>query len=188
MTKGTALFDTVTISGTRADVRASRAGCAHRLLSADGVRRPIAIRAAAPACAQYGGGVVDMDDGVVTFKGGSISNTKAVRAPSASCAFARRGMVCYARCSTAGGWRARCGTRMLRRVVYGVRPHAAGVERVSTPFFIVAEGATPSGRGVLHSGARGVRCTMRLRSSCTAWRGFPTGGCSHRGIPCAEAT
>ncbi len=34
---------------------------------------------AAPACAQdYG--VVSMEDGAVTFKGGSISNSKAVRA------------------------------------------------------------------------------------------------------------
>jgi hypothetical protein len=32
---------------------------------------------AAPACAQNGGGVVMMFDGAVTFKGGSISNTKA---------------------------------------------------------------------------------------------------------------
>jgi hypothetical protein len=37
--------------------------------------------------AQFGsGGVVHMEDGTVTFKGGSISNSKAVRAPSASCA------------------------------------------------------------------------------------------------------
>ena len=40
---------------------------------------------AAPACAQFRGGVVRMDDGAVTFKGGSISkNSTAVRAPSAS--------------------------------------------------------------------------------------------------------
>ncbi len=57
-------------------------------MSADGVRRPIAIRAAAPACAQNNGGVVDMDGGAVMFKGGSISDSKAVREPSATCASA----------------------------------------------------------------------------------------------------
>jgi hypothetical protein len=46
--------------------------------------------AAASACAQYGGGVVRMDDGAVTFKGGSIANSTAgVRAPSACCIGAR---------------------------------------------------------------------------------------------------
>ncbi len=89
-------------------------------VSADGMRRPIAIGVAAPACAQYDGGVVRMSDGAVTFKGGSISNTKAVRAPSVRCASLRRGMV-LARCGTADGWRALCGARMLRRVVHGVR-------------------------------------------------------------------
>jgi hypothetical protein len=49
-------------------------------VSADGMRRPIAIGVAAPACAQDSGGVVRMVDGAVTFKGGSISNSKAVRA------------------------------------------------------------------------------------------------------------
>jgi hypothetical protein len=72
--------------------------------------------------------------------------------------------------------------RRTHAAASGVRrtAHAAGVERGSTPLFIVAEGATPSGRGVLHSG---VRCTLRLRSSCTAWRAFQTEGCMHRGIP-----
>ncbi len=96
---------------------------------ADGVRRPIAIAVAAPACAQDGGGgVVRMNDGAVTFKGGAISNSKAAVRPAR---VARpRAMIWYvARCGTADGWRARCGARMLRRVVYGVRPHAAGVER-----------------------------------------------------------
>ncbi len=81
-------------------------------VSADGVRRPIAMGVAAPAGAQDYGGVVHMVDGAVTFKGGSISNSTAVRAPSASRASARR---------TADGWRARCGARMLPREVYGVR-------------------------------------------------------------------
>ena len=38
MVKGTALFDTVAISGTEATVRASWAGCALERVSADGVR------------------------------------------------------------------------------------------------------------------------------------------------------
>ena len=65
--------------------------CGERV-SADGVRRPIAVGVAALACAQDFGGVVRMDDGAVTFKGGSISNTTAVRAPNASCA--SRAVVC----------------------------------------------------------------------------------------------
>ncbi len=63
---------------------------------------------AAMAGAQnYGsGGVVRMEDGAVTFKGGSISNSTAVRAPSASRASARRGgMVCCA--VRHGRWMAR---------------------------------------------------------------------------------
>jgi hypothetical protein len=73
--------------------------------SADGMRRLIALGVAAPACAQDGGGVVRMEDGAVTFKGGSISNSTAVRAPSASRASARRGMVCCA--LRHGRWMAR---------------------------------------------------------------------------------
>jgi hypothetical protein len=66
-------------------------------VSADGVRRPIELGVAALAGAQDSdGGVVRMRDGAVTFKGGSISNSTAVRAPSASRASARGGMVCCA--------------------------------------------------------------------------------------------
>jgi hypothetical protein len=79
MARGTALFDTVAISGTAAEVRAGRTGCVVGRVWADGVRRPIAMGVAAPACAQYGGGVVDMSDGAVTFTGGTISNSTAVR-------------------------------------------------------------------------------------------------------------
>ena len=71
---------------------------------------------------------------------------------------------------------------MTRRVVYGVRPHAAGVERVSTPFFIVAEGATPSGRGVLHSNARAA-CAAR----CACARHAPRGEGSKWKDACIEA-
>ena len=55
MTKATALFDTVAISGTDGWVRAGRGGDARRggcvvePVSADGVRRPVAIGVAAPA-------------------------------------------------------------------------------------------------------------------------------------------
>ncbi len=91
-------------------------------VSADGVRRPIAMGVAAPAGAQDYGGVVRMDDGAVTFKGGSIANSTAVRACAERESRGPRAVVWYvARCGTADGWRARCGARMLRRVVYGVR-------------------------------------------------------------------
>jgi hypothetical protein len=83
MTKGTALFDTVAISGTEAIVRAGRAGCA---VGADvggrGATADCNGRGCA-GCAQRCGGVVLMDDGAVTFKGGSISNSTAVRATCA---------------------------------------------------------------------------------------------------------
>jgi hypothetical protein len=59
MIKGTALFDTVPISGTRAWVRAAGRECV--------------------GC-EHGGGVVGMLDGDIKFKGGMISNTTAVRA------------------------------------------------------------------------------------------------------------
>ena len=54
--------------------------------------RPICGGRGCAGCAQYGnGGVVRMDDGAVTFQGGTISNTKAVRA---RVAFARRKCSC----------------------------------------------------------------------------------------------
>jgi hypothetical protein len=125
-------------------------------VSADGVRRPIAMGVPASACAQNNGGVVRMEDGAVTFKGGSISNTKAVvRAPSASRASARRGMVCCA--VRHGRWMA----RMVRRthaaaqqccMVYGA---CGGSGACEYAFRIVGEGATPSGRGVLHTALAG---------------------------------
>jgi hypothetical protein len=70
-------------------------------------------------CAQIDGGVVAMSDGAVTFKGGSISETKAAVRARPLCL--RAVVWNVARCGTADGWRARCGARMLRRVVYGVR-------------------------------------------------------------------
>jgi hypothetical protein len=127
MGKGTALFDGVAISGTEAEVRVGRPGCVVGRVSADGVRGRLQLAWQRRLCAvqrrgaQDVGGVVRMLDGAVTFKGGSISNSKAtVRAPSASCASPRRGMVCCA--ARHGRWMgARRGARMLRRVVYGVR-------------------------------------------------------------------
>jgi hypothetical protein len=108
MVDGAVTFKGGSISNSKA-VRAARRGDASRTdaqlgrVSADGVRRPISIRAAAPACAQDSGGVVDMSGGAVMFKGGSISNsTAAVRAPSAS--RASRAVVWYvSRCGTADG-------------------------------------------------------------------------------------
>ena len=171
MTKGTALFDTVAISGTETQVRAGQGGCA---VGADVGGRgagPIAMGRGCAGCAQDGGGVVDMDDGAVTFKGGSISNSRAVRAPSASRASARRGMVCCA--VRHGRWMART-VRRTHAAASGVRctAHAAGVERVRTPFESLAKGRP-------HRDAEcctpRVRDTMRVRSAHTAWRGFQTG-------------
>ncbi len=115
MDKGTALFDAVAISGTAARVRA---GLVRRCAVWAGVGgRGATADCDGRGCAQDYGGVVRMGDGAVTFKGGSISNSTAVRAPSAS--GASRAIIWYvARRRTSDGWRAR---RMLRRVVYGVR-------------------------------------------------------------------
>jgi hypothetical protein len=159
--KGTALFDTVAISGTTATVRigvgpdaAVGAGVGGRGAG------PIAIGVAAPACAQFGGGVVKMDDGAVTFKGGSISNTKAtVRAPSARGASPAPwyGMLrgaAWPMDGAHGAAHACCGERCT---VYGACGRRGACEDACR---IVAEGATPS----------------------------ETEGCMHRGIPCAEAT
>ena len=92
MAKGTALFDAVAISDAEAGVRAGRRCEPGPMPAGAGVggrgARPICGGLGCTGCAQYGnGGVVRMDDGAVTFKGGTISNTKAVRA---RVAFARR--------------------------------------------------------------------------------------------------
>ena len=122
MTKGTALFDTVAISGTETQVRAGQGGCAVRADVGGRGAGPFAIGVNCAGCAQFFGlgGVVRMDDGAVTFRGGSISNSTAVRAPSASGA-SRVVEWHVARCGTADGWRARCGARMLRHVVHSIR-------------------------------------------------------------------
>jgi hypothetical protein len=80
MTAGTALFDAVAISGTEAKARAGLvrrcavgAGVGGRGALADCSTRGCA------GCAQQSGGVVRMEDGTVTFKGGSISNSTAAR-------------------------------------------------------------------------------------------------------------
>jgi hypothetical protein len=95
---------TVAISSTTAKVRASRAGRAVGAGVGGRGARADCNRRVCAGCAQWvggNGGVVSMDDGAVTFKGGSISNTKAaVRAPSARRASARRGMV---RCAVRHG-------------------------------------------------------------------------------------
>ena len=80
MDKGTVLFDGVTISNTEAaEVRVGGqrwvlGGCAWVVRDGRGVGRSGCL-----GCVQRGGGVVDMGDGVVIFKGGTITNTKAVR-------------------------------------------------------------------------------------------------------------
>ncbi len=85
MKTGTAMFDTVAISDTRAYVRAGRAGEAMRvgpMRCGGGCRRTgcgaDCKRCGCVGCAQHGGGVVSMAGGAVTFKGGSISNIRAV--------------------------------------------------------------------------------------------------------------
>jgi hypothetical protein len=81
MDKGTALFDTVAISGPEAK---ARTGLVRRCAVGAGVggrgARTDCNGRGWVGCAQFGGGVVRMDDGAVTFKGGSISNSIAVRA------------------------------------------------------------------------------------------------------------
>ncbi len=85
--KGTALFDAVAISGTDAGVRGGAGRrcesgrCAHGAGVGGRVAGPIAASVGCVGCAQTGGGgVVRISDGAVTFKGGTISNSKAVRA------------------------------------------------------------------------------------------------------------
>jgi hypothetical protein len=87
MEKGTALFDSVAISDISGSVRARRIRDASRAGRAVGAgfggrgARADCNRRGCAGCAQDDGGVVRMDDGAITFKGGSISNTKAVRSP-----------------------------------------------------------------------------------------------------------
>jgi hypothetical protein len=160
-------------------------------VSADGVRRPIAIRVAASACAQNSGGVVRMSvslsGGAVTFKGGSISNSTAWVRPARVARPARRGKVCCA--VRHGRWKART-VRRTHAAASGVRRTAACGRSGACEYAFLyrCRRADPIGtRSAAQQRARGVRRTMRLHSSCTAWRGFPTEGCMHRGILCAEA-
>jgi hypothetical protein len=79
MDKGTALFDGVAISGTEAAVRAGGRRWVSGPMRVGGGgggvgRRRRRVRL---GCAQGGGGVIWMYDGEVTFKGGTITNTKA---------------------------------------------------------------------------------------------------------------
>ena len=82
--KGTALFDTVAIFDTEArnSVREGRAVMSRADARGAGVGGRGADRCGGYCCLGYAqdGGVVRMVDGVVTFKGGTISNTKAVSA------------------------------------------------------------------------------------------------------------
>jgi hypothetical protein len=108
MDKGAALFDGVAIFGTGASVRAGgRRWVSGPMREGGGGgglgRRRRRVRL---GCAQYGG-VVRMIDGAVTFKGGTITNTKAVR--------------------TGHDARSHAGTacRMLRRLHQGSGAHLA---------------------------------------------------------------
>jgi hypothetical protein len=187
MAKGNALFDAVAISGTAAGVRAgrggdaSRAGCAVAVgVGGRGATADCNTRGCA-GCAQggydNGGGVVRMYDGAVTFKGGSISDSTAVRAPSASCA--TRAVVWYvARCGTADGWRARCGARMLRRVVYGVR-------RMRPEWSVGVRLCLSLPKGQRHRDAE--CCTAACAARCACARHAPRGELSKRKDACIEA-
>jgi hypothetical protein len=88
-----------------------------------------------------------------------------------------RAVVWYvARCGTTDEWRARCGERCT---AYGACGRSGACEYA---FRIVAEGATPSGRGGLHSGARAA-CAAR----CACARHTPRGELSQRKDACIEA-
>jgi hypothetical protein len=122
-------------------------------------------------CAQWGG-VVHMErsfeDGAVTFKGGSISNTKAaVRAPSASCASPRRGMVCCA--VRHGRWMART-VRRTHAAASGVRStaHAAGVESALYAASSCRIGACCIGASARVACCIGARCMLQSASACVA--------------------
>jgi hypothetical protein len=107
MTKGTALFDTVTISGTEAGVRASRAGCAQMgCVSADGMRDRLRRAWLRRLCAgrrrrgfhrgwhRHVQGRLDLEQ----YGGACAQRELRVRRP--------RAVVWYvARCGTADGWR-----------------------------------------------------------------------------------
>ncbi len=102
MAKGTALFDAVAISDTETfNVRYWQFGAASRGRCALGQGFTDAVPG--------NGGVVRMDDGAVTFKGGTISNTKAVRV----CAL--RSLVARRKCSFFGA--ARCPRCCMPRIV-----------------------------------------------------------------------
>ena len=103
--------------------------------------RPICGGRGCAGCAQRGGGVVDMDDGAVTFKGGTISRTFAVRAlrshvacRKCSCLtlHAAHAGACHVMACHADGGRAQCSAGVLQCTLYVVRCalHAAGVERM----------------------------------------------------------
>ncbi len=82
MGKGTALFDAVAISNTKAKVRAGRRCKSGRCTLGEGVCGRGVRPCGAPGCigcGQMGGGVVGMLDGAITLKGGTISNSSAVR-------------------------------------------------------------------------------------------------------------
>jgi hypothetical protein len=119
---GTALFDAVETSGTEAAVRAGLmwrcavgAGVGGRGARADCNGRGCAgwcagrRRGAHARWGRHVQGRLDLEQ-----QGGGACAWRESRVP--------RAVVWYvARCSMAGGWRARCGARMLRRMVYGVR-------------------------------------------------------------------
>jgi hypothetical protein len=151
MASGTVLFDTVAISDTEAAVRARRAGCAvgagvGRLQQVWLRRLCVGLRRRRGAHCGWGRHVQGRLD---------LEHQCGELAPRTSCASRRHGMVCYARCGTAGSSRARCGARMLRQVVYGER-RTARVARPRAVVWYVARCGSADGRRA-RCGARMLR-------------------------------
>ena len=100
-------------------------------------------------CAQYGGGVVSMRDGAVTFKGGTITNITAVRTGRDARSHAGTG------CRTLRG---------LRRAVCGARCMGMRDPMVRSSRAVSAVGRTPRlGTGPALGGTLCVGAHSRLR-------------------------
>ena len=148
--------------------------------------RPICGGRGCAGCAQDGG-VVRMDDGAVTFKGGTISRAVAVRVRVLRSHVACRKCSCLTlhvaragACHVMGMprlWRARTVQRRCAAVhvvccALCVARRRSGAY-VSTRLQSFGEGGDPFGRAALHSCALAtVACTVPLRSPSAMRRGF----------------
>jgi hypothetical protein len=155
--RGATLFDGVAISGTEAEVRAGGQRCVSGPMRVGGAGGGFGRRGRGAWLyfAQYGG-VVTMYDGAVTFKGGTITNTKAtVRigrdAPS----------------HTGTGCRMLLG---LRRAVCGARCMGIRDSMVRSSCVVSAAGRMPR-LGMRPGSVRHLACRCTL--CCIAWYGAP---------------